>query len=359
MKKTEDKFIQTGAVIGGIFGLIINIIHQSKVKKVNKDRVFDFQSLILTGMLGAILGAVSFKIIEFLRSIFTSSKEILDERDEICYLASVLTSYEPDEIDKEILLKGKKIKAAINKRFGYNLLGKATYQGSKAQGTALSGLSDLDILVKFKKTSFRRVNDMYNALYNFFKYDFYDSDLINVRQQKVSLGLIYDFNGHKETIDVVPSLRTDFERGKNEYHLFKNPKFFRGSTKLKMNPHKQKDLGGYEYQKIKVIKLIKILKDNQKLPLKSILITELTKRVFKELKMPKQPNQALLKVLEYIRDNIQTIQIKSPDNSRVSLTDSLSFKEKKEIKNALDEILLNLRDDKNYLKDYFPEKQEA
>lgn len=357
MGKTKDNNdIETGSVIGGVLGLIINLVHQFEEKEENPNKKFDFQSLILTGLMGAVIGAVGFGIIKFLLSVFTSSEEILNESDEICYLASVLKTYEPDQIDREVLIKGKRIKTAINKKFGFDLLGRATYQGSKAIGTALSGLSDLDILVKFKKTSFLKEKDMYYGLYNFLKYNFKDPDLISVRQQKVSIGLIFSINGYEEIIDVVPSLRTDFERGKNEYNLFKNPKFSSGSTKLKMNPHKQRELGDSEDQKIKVIKLIKILKDKEKLPLKSILITELTKKAFEEIKMPEQPNQILLKVLKYIRDNIQTIQVKSPDNKNISLSDNLSYYQKRRIANTLDTVLEDLSDDKNSLTDYFPEK---
>lgn len=356
MKKTKNHFVETGTIIGGILGLILNIINQSKEKEENPERKFDFQSFILTGMLGAIVGAVSFWVIKFLLSVFTSREEILNESDEIYYLASVLETYEPDEIDRKVLIKGKKIKAAINKKFGFDLLGKATYQGSKAVGTALSGLSDLDILIKFKKTSFYKEKDMYYALYNFFKYNFNDPDLVNVRQQRVSIGLIYNINGYEEIIDVVPTLRTDFVKDKHEYNLFKNPKFSQGSTTLKMNPHKQRDLGDSEDQKIQVIKWIKILKTEEKLPLKSILITEFTKSAFEELKMPQQPNQILLRVLEYIRDNIETIQIKSPDNVNICLTDSLSYSQKRKVANILDTVLKDLKEDKNTLIDYFPEK---
>ncbi|MDY8134689.1 hypothetical protein [Aquimarina sp. 2201CG5-10] len=356
MKKTKNNYTEVGAVVGGIFGLILNIVHQSEKKEENPEIKFDFQSLIITGILGAIVGAASFRIIGFLLLVFNSKEEILNENDEIKYLASVLETYEPDDIDREVLLKGKRIRAAINKRFSFDLLGKATYQGSKVVGTALSGLSDLDILVKFKKTSFCREKDMYYELFKFLKYHFNDPDLLDVRQQKVSIGLIFNINGFEEVIDVVPSLRTDFVRGKNEYHLFKNPKFFKGSTKLKMNPHKQRDLGDFENQKIEVIKLIKILKDREKLSLKSIFITELTKMAFEEIKLPKKPNQILLKVLEYFRDNIRAIQVKSPDNINISLSDSLSFSQKRKIANTLDTILKDLKENKNTLIDYFPEK---
>ncbi|WP_028890368.1 nucleotidyltransferase family protein [Tenacibaculum ovolyticum] len=357
MKKPKDNFTGTGAIVGGVLGLIMNIVGQSKEKKENPHKEFDFQSLILVGMIGAIIGSVSFEIIKLLLSVFTSKEEILDEADEISYLGSVLNSYQPDEIDKQVLQKGKQLKLAIKREFSNKLLGRGvTYQGSTVQGTAVSGLSDLDILVKFKRTSFSKEEDMHDALHNFLKYRFNDTDLIGIREQKHSLGLIYKLNGSKEIIDVVPTLRTDFIRGKNEYNLFRNPKLLTGSRKLKMNPNIQKDLGDNENEKIEIIRLLKILKSEKKLPLKSILITELTKKAFQEIRMPKKLNQKLVLILNFIKDNIKTIQVKSPDNLRISLTDSLSIKDKEEINIALDAVLDDLKNDKNYLLDYFPEK---
>lgn len=355
MKKAKNNTTAIGAFIGGVFGLILNYVHQCKEREENPHQEFNFKSFVVIGILGAILGAVSFRIISFLASVF-SDEEILDDIDEISYLGSVLTSYEPDEVDREVLLRGKEIKSALYQKFGSDLLGRPSYQGSKVQKTELSGLSDLDILCKFKRTSFQREGNMYRSVCNFLKNHFFDRDLVGVREQGVSLGLIYDINGYKEIIDVVPALRTDFEKGKNEYNLYKNPKFSKEGRKLKINPKIQKDLGENKNEKAAVIKLLKLLRSEEELPLKSVLITELTKRAFQELEMPEELNLQLYLVIEYIRDNILTIEISSPDNDESCLTDKLSPSQKKQIRNALDKVLNNLNEDKNYLFDYFPEK---
>ncbi len=211
MENSKDNFTETGAVVGGIFGIAINILNQTKQKKENPQKDFDFQSLILFGTIGAIIGFASFQVIKLLLSLFTTKEEILNEADEINYLGTVLNSYNPTEIDKLVLQKGKQIKSAIKKEFRNELLGKGvTYQGSVDQGTAVSGLSDLDILVKFKKTSFQKGQDMLNSLYNFLKYRFNDPDLIDIRIQRYSLGLIYKFNGSKEIIDLVTYAKNRF-----------------------------------------------------------------------------------------------------------------------------------------------------
>lgn len=328
-------------------------MQKSKKQEEIPDRSFNLKILLIILFFAAIVGAAIYKFIKFLGYIFTGEK-IWNEADEINYLESVLESYEPDDVDYKVLEKGKRIKEALSKEFRFSILGNVRYQGSVDRGTSLSGLSDLDILIQFKKTSFYKTRDMYNAMYKFLKCNFNDSDLIEVRKQRVSIGLIYKIN--EKTIDVVPALRTDFIKGKNEYNLHVNAKSSRYEEEVKINPHLQRDFGDYSFEKIKVITLVKLLKSTQKLPLKSILIKELTIRAFQDLKMPKKLNLSLISVLAYIRDNILSIKINSPDNKNVSLTERLSNSEKKHIKYTLDDVLYNLKNDKNYLLDYFPEK---
>lgn len=357
MKKSDKENIEIGALVGGIVGMIINVTEQNKETQLNPNKNFDFQSLVVAGAIGAIIGIASIRLIKFFSTVFRTRKEILNNADEISYLGSVLKSYQPDEIDSLVLLKGKKVRNAINQRFDSDLLGRASYQGSVEQGTALSGLSDLDILVKFKKTSFQNEREMFNTIHKFFKYEFKDDDLLKVREQKVSIGLTFNIDGYSETIDIVPALRTDFVRGKNDYNLFKNPGLVKGSKKIKMNPHKQRDFGDYEEHKKDIIGLIKVLKAKEKLPLKSFLIKELTKKAFDRRNIPRGLNDKLIMTLKYIRNNIKTIKLKSPDNPWVNLSDSITAQEKEKIYKALDEILDLIQEDKDYVLEYFPEKQ--
>ncbi|MFL0171650.1 hypothetical protein, partial [Tenacibaculum maritimum] len=321
MKKSKKEDIVKGAALGGVMGLLFNGIKQYELSKENPEREFDFKSLITDAAIGGIIGGLSVPAFHFISSVFDSKEDLITNKDEVNYLLSVIGSYEPDEIDKIVYRKGYKIKNAINKEYNHDLLGKATNQGSVAQGTSLSGLSDLDILVKFKKTSFSSLNSMFNSIHDFFKYNFKDSELVNVRKQKVSIGLTFNIDGHYETIDVVPALRTDFKKGKNEYNLFKNPKLAIDSKKIKMNPHKQREFGNYEEEKKEVISLIKLLKEKQNLPIKSFLIKELTKKAFDENQVPNTLNEQLVMTLKFICNNIKTIKIKAPDNPSSVLTD--------------------------------------
>lgn len=330
-------------------------MQQPKKREEIPNRSINIKALLIFLFLVAIIGTAFYKFIKFLNYIFTGER-ISNSKDVIKYLESVLDSYEPDDVDYKVLEKGKFIKQALSKKFRFDILGNVRYQGSADQGTSLSGYSDLDILIQFKKTSFKKEKNMYYAVYNYLNNKFSDSDLVEVRKQKVSIGLIYNIDGNKEIIDVVPALRTDFKKGGNEYHLYVNPKFSEHEGKLKMNPHKQRDLGDYPLEKIKIITLLKLLMKTQELPLKSVLITELTKKAFDKIGKPKNLNQQLIKVLEYIRDNIETIKITPPDNYKTCLTDELKNPQKKRVKIFLNDVLQDIKEDKNAWINYFPEK---
>lgn len=354
MRKSKNNIVEVVAIVGGVLGLLINAYKQKQLINENPELKFDYKSLVLSGILGTFIGGASASLIKFFTSVYNSREELLNSKDEISYLVTVLGSYEPDDIDKVIFKKGERIKSEIRKKFYDDLLGRPKYQGSVAQGTSLSGISDLDILVQYKKTSYSNARKMYEDLFKYLDNEFEDYDLVQVRRQKVSIGLIYKIKGYKECIDVVPVLRTDFIKGKNEYNLFTNPDFIDEPKKIKMNPYKQLDFGSHEKEKKEVVSLIKLMKENQNLPLKSILVKELTKKAFSKRNIPNTINEQLLMTLRFIKNNIRTIKVTSPDDPNSILSDLITSEEKDLIYNIINDIVNGIDDNNDNLQDYFP-----
>lgn len=351
MKKKS--IVLLGTIIGGLAGVFVGIIKQIKSEEKDSTRAFNYKELIIYGAIGAIIGLLSMSLVKFIVAVFKDEKEIIDEADELAYLDSVIGSYEPDEIDALVYRKGMDLKRIIRNKYELDLLGQPTYQGSVEQGTALSGISDLDILVKFKKTSFWNEKKMFNSLLNFLRFNYKDNDLVSIKNQGESIGITYELKGKERTIDIVPALRTDFVRGKNDYKLNSSNMYSRGKP-LIMNPHKQKSFGERENEKKEVLMLIKVLSKKNNLPLESFLIKEFINKAFENKKIPEGVNRQLFFVLEYIRDNIVIEKIKSPDNNDVVLTDCLSHKEKLEIEKKLREIVSDIIEEKDNLINYIP-----
>lgn len=357
----NEKLIKNATIAGGVIGLLIDGIEQwSKLQNQEQEK-FDYSQLLGNGLKGAGIGFGASIAFVGLHSIFTP--EELDEEDfeEVKYLESVLVSYELDEIDQATIKKGFGIKNKIHQAFSGMLLGRPKYQGSIPQGTALSGISDLDIILKFKKTSFETLEDMYYSTLDYFKDQFNDKSLVEVRPQRRSIGLIFDISGEQVCIDIVPAKRTNFEKGGNEYNLYENASgWFGKPTRVKMNPYKQANFGTNSAAKANIISLMKVLKVSEGMPLKSVFIKELTKNAFKKYKgkIPKQMDKQLILTMEYIRDNIEYTRVTSPDNTNNILSDSLSRNEKRKVADSLDYIIRDVKEHPSHLKRYFPHRND-
>ena len=356
----NNKFIRDATIAGGVIGLIINGFNQWEKIQNQEQEKFDFPHFFGGGFKGAAIGLGTSATIVGIKFLFTP--EELDEEDfeEVEYLEEVLASYKLDKVDQATLKKGFGIKNKIYNSFKNMLLGRPKYQGSIPQGTALSGVSDLDIFVKFKKTSFATLEEMYFCTLDYFQKNFRDPSLVEVRPQRRSIGLIFDIFGEQVCIDVVPARRTNFERGGNEYNLYENPSgLFGKPSRVKMNPHKQASFGSHAAAKANVVSLMKVLKEREGMPIKSVFIKELTKSAFDSYneKVPKTIDKQLFLTMEYIRDNIEYKRVISPDNTNNILSDSLTKNEKRKIADSLDYIINDIRENPRNFKIYFPQRE--
>lgn len=357
----NGKLIRNATIAGGAIALLVDAIDQwSKLQKHEQEK-FDYSQLLSNGLIGAGIGLGVSTVIIGLHSLFAPGE--LDEEDfeEVSYLQSVLASYELDKIDQETIKKGLGIKNTIHKKFSNLLLGRPKFQGSIPQGTALSGISDLDIFVKFKKTSFKTLEDMYYSMLTFFQNEFYDGSLIEVRSQRRSIGLIFDVLGEQVCIDIVPGRRTNFNRGGNEYNLYENPDgWFGKPSRVKINPYKQSSFGTNAAAKANIVGLLKVLKESEAMPLKSVFIKELTKEAFANYggKIPDKIDKQLIYTMEYIRDNIEYKYITSPDNTNNVLSDSLTKNEKRKIAASLDYVIRDVTECPSKFKEYFPYRND-
>lgn len=354
--RRKTKTIVKGGIYGGGIGLLIDIIRQWSAIKQNPELKFDLNSTVKSTLNGMVIGASLTGFWLLITSLFESGEIDENDIDEVDYLSSVVASCKMDKIDQKTLKKSFKIMKALKGRFFNEILGQPTHQGSIKQGTSVTKISDMDIRISFKKTGFRTLDEMYYTVLDYFKYEFEDPDLVKVRKQKRSIGLIYDIDGEKVCIDVVPGKRTDFKKGGHEYHLYENPdSFFGSASRIKMNPYKQEDFGNNANAKKKVIKLLKILREEEDIPIKSIVIKELTKKALENLDCTNSTILENLKTtLRYIVRNIETRRIISPDNTNNVISELMSNGEKTESKEIFEEVLENIENDPRCLREYFP-----
>ena len=359
MKKNEKVILVSAAIFAGL-GLVLSGIKQRESMNNDPDKRFDFDEFLKAGFLWGIGGGIGSAILLFLVSLGEEKEIDQEDFNEVTYLKNVLSSFKMDEVDKATISKGFEIRKALHNNFKDLLLGKPTYQGSIPQGTALSGISDLDIRVGFKKTSFPTLEEMYFTVLEYFENEFEDAQLVEVRQQKRSIGLIYNLLGTEVCIDVVPGRRTNFIKGGNEYNLFENANgLFDKPSRIKMNPHKQADLGRNSFSVSKITALLKVLNEKEELPMKSVLIKELTKSAFEwnRGRLPKRIDRQLLMVMGYIRDNIESKIVFAPDNKNIVLSNLLSNTQKRNVADHLDFIIQDVEKNPANFQIYFPLKE--
>lgn len=359
MKKNEKVILVASAIFAGL-GLVLNGLKQRESMSNDPDKKFNFDEFLKAGFLWGIGGGIGSAILLFLASLGEEKEIDQEDFNEVAYLSNVLASFKMDEVDKATMSKGFEVRKALHNNFKDILLGKPTYQGSIPQGSALSGISDLDIRVGFKKTSFLTLEEMYFTVLEYFENEFDDTQLVEVRQQKRSIGLIFNLLGTEVCIDVVPGRRTNFIKGGNEYNLFENANgIFDKPSRIKMNPHKQANLGRNAYSVSKITALLKVLNEKEELSMKSVLIKELTKSAFESNRgrLPKRMDRQLLMAMYYIRDNIQNKIIFAPDNKNIILSNSLTDTQKRNIADHLDQTIQSIETNPAEFQKHFPLKE--
>lgn len=357
----NDKVIKETTLFFGIAGLAIDALDQWIGIQNSPKKEFNYKQSLRRGFKWAAFGFGASATLVTIDQFFNSTNLDGEDFDEKLYLKKVLKSYELDQVDRLTLKKGFEIKNKIFSAFEDKLVKKSHFHGSVPQGAALGGISDLDIFNPFKSSSYRTLEDMHFDMLDFFENDFHDDSLIEVRSQKRSIGLIFEILGEQICIDIVNGKRTNTNRHRKEYYLYENATgLFGKPSRVKIDPIKQANFGKNAKSKSRVVRLVKLLRENQNLPIKSIYIKELTRQAFDkyEKQIPRKIDSQLLIALEYIRDNIEYRRVFSPDNSNNILSNSLSRSEKRKIADNLDYIICDVNENRINLKKYFPHKDE-
>lgn len=194
--------------------------------------------------------------------------------------------------------------------------------GSIAKGTAITGSSDVDLLVSLKSTTTTSLKDIYESLYNHLLQAGYSP-----KRQNVSLGIT--LNGWK--VDVVPAKK----QGQLTFdHSLWSHKL---STWRQTNTHKHVQLVSNS-GRVAEIKLTKIWRKLHNLELPSFL---LEMSVINALKGHNalSPSANFPKILAYLRDTLPTARIIDPSRSTNIVSDDLTPQEKNHLAIAANNAL--------------------
>jgi len=317
-KKTQ--YAINGAFYCGIGGMIINALQQWTEINNNPSLEFDWKRLFKATGKGVLIGGAGGFVIGAITDYKYSNQKPINTN---AYLGNLVGKLRIDKNSQIYTLSQRKCERVINylnSIFKYELAKRPYLSGSIIKGTAINGNSDFDIVLPFKRES-ASIGDMYTFVNEALTDKFTDSQLIEVRNQSKSTGLIFIINGAKVKIDVVP-FRHSQVKGTSGYLYVKPESIFENGSYTKTNIQQQLKVKLSNSQK-EVIMILKKWKIDNEVPISSYMIQLFVQRVFAENqnRIPKNLSDKVMLVIRYIYDNIKTAQIISPENTNNIISD--------------------------------------
>ena len=283
------------------------------------------------------------------------------------HLENVLNSHKMSHVDvimEKYKTKRDEIKDALEDKFKDAIVVRAINSGSYAKHDAINIKFDLDICQPFKRNSFESLEEMADAVFNFFNEEYEDDELIKykTRKQRVSTGLIFVIDGDEIQMDVVPGreLNEDDYLITNRLNLYVRPKLMQAASSTQTNIQKHIDLITGKNDERNIIRLLKIWKVNKnKDRVKSFLVELITLRAFDGCSsIPADQWEKLKLTLEFIRDNIKTIRLEDPANSNNVVSNTMTDSEKSNFSDDMEFMLNHIEENAENLKIYFSVNDE-
>ncbi len=343
--------MQNGIYIGFIASALFNLWKQQDSSYNKEKRRFNWQHLIKDAVKGAILGGgIGFGVGVIVDEIKANEEPINTDG----YLNELISTI---QIDKESSLykasekKCDEVIKFIEQEFEYELANVPFQWGSNVKGTAIEGKSDFDIMVRFNRNSFN-MDGMYHTISNVFEEKFQDNSLIKIIDQKKSTGLVFNIQGEKVKIDVVPMRATNDDPSSMASNLYVNNKgLFTKPTFTKTDISLQASIRLTPTQK-KVVMMLKKWKGDNNVPISSYLIELFVVKAFEKNYPPKKLTGKLLMVLEFIAENIHTIRLVSPENTNNIVSD-ISEGDKNIIQRKALKVIEEYEYHPNTIRDFF------
>jgi len=348
MSNKKIKYSINGAIIVGLGNGLINLFKQHNNNIY--DTPINWWQCLQASLNGAAVGGVGGFIIGSLEDKRMS--RILHETGGTVpkYLNYTLKQFD-DSKCSVLNEKANQLKRKLYSEYKDDLICYPNFNGSAVKGTSIQG-SDIDIQLRFKKQG-QTIKENFNDVLIFLEEELHDPELNGIRTQRHSIGISYIINGEEHRIDVVPA-RASMNTQQDDYIYVNNTSLFGQPTFKKINSKKQLKVFDFNSQEKKIVKLLKVLKKENNLNIKSIYLELFVKKAFENNRMPINTELCLLKVLRYIAENIQFLRIVDPANTNNIISDTLTYNEKELIGDFCFNMIVNIKKSKSNIIDYFP-----
>ncbi len=248
------------------------------------------------------------------------TKEKIKTNEE--FLAKLLVSYELAPEQKEFLEKNKqKVEQALKSNLSEKI--SFFYGGSEAKNTSIKLNYDLDVVVYLESGSKDRAKGFYEKV----------GETIRKKLKKPkqnSIGWEIPFKANFQ-LTVIPGVKTS-EKDKRAF-------FFNPTTEkiVETNMELQVDYV-HNSERTDVIRLVKLWKARREVPIDNFLLEAMVIEACKGIDRKKLEKQ-VMRVFNYINENIDSKPVLDPANPQHNLTDEISPETKQKIKVLADQAL--------------------
>jgi hypothetical protein len=314
-KKT--KYARNGALILGVGNAILNAVNQLHKLKNGPERKFDWIELLRAMGKGALVGGSGGFVIGAIEDYQNS---LIKPISTDVFLSSVVDRVRLSKNDHEYIALNDQASCLIEllkSEFEEKLEGEPIRLGSTENGTALAHNFDIDIGLTFKPGSFVSTGDMFSCLINFLEKFEGKNSIVEIRDQKKSVGVVLGVGGIRKRIDIVPYKLSTKRHNRTSGYLYVNDA--NNPTYTKTDIHSLKNFKLTETQK-KIIVALKYWKSKNDLPLSSHLLQNFVRKAYSHRYIPNKFTDKLMVVMAYIKDNIQDGVVRSIENTNNILT---------------------------------------
>jgi hypothetical protein len=248
-----------------------------------------------------------------------------------------------------------KIKVALEQYYG-NRMYNPLNSGSYAKKTAINTKFDLDLAVPFKREQFRTLKEMFEDVENWVRTQKENNQfgITQVLRQRRSINLLFEVGGHQLDMDIVPGRELSDGQYQDDFNL--NLFDSKVESSIQTNIKKHTELMVDHNLEREVIKLLKVWKTTHKQDMKSFLVELMILSAFDKdsTLADKKLYERLKGSLEFMADNITTIQLVDPANFNNVVSDTLTTSEKQEFKGRFGRMLEDIERSEDKLIEYFP-----
>lgn len=348
------KYAKSGAWIGGTAGSLYNFHQQLQRMSQDSNYQFNWSTLIRDTLIGvgggASLGAGIGYIVDYLNKL----EQAVDTTTVLKFSANSLKLDKSSREYREVSAKANRISYNLQRQFRHLLIKPIYRTGSTQNGTALADDFDIDIVLEFRSGTFSSTQEMYDSVYQSL-YELEDNDLMKVRRQRKSIGVLFKSDTGEFKVDVVPVKRSMAfnKRTSAGYLHMESRSWFKDNSRTKTDIKALNSVCLTPMQKELLI-LLKNWRNNYSVPIGSHLLKSMIKDAYKcnNGKLPQDRTKKLVLVVRHIRDSIHFKKLVSVENSNNILTD-ISEMDKDTIYNSCKNVVQDYEYQPNSILNYF------